>query len=597
MNWFEQIIKKIEERDNKPFEDNIASLNQMLKVKQSEVKELNKELEQRNLIIKSLNSELDDTKNKLDEIADALDTLTKPTDLDLFCGKNYSEIDMIAYKNKRKTSGIGYSIYLNELIQYDAYEVKKFFKGMPYLTNRLRHAQAIGDKVAKAITWTDDKNLDKSGDYYLYPSETIAAKKGDCFAGYEEIYTIDGTKRIEDVKVNDLVLSYDFNKKEYVYKKVIKHWSKGELEINRVHLRNGQHFDLSEYHPMWVRDFKTGSYKKQELSKINLDSWKDKKVPVTLKIPYTKSKPLFHKDLYRVIGHFLAEGWHSKDRKVGSSGYELVDYIIPLLEKHNVPFSEGHNGNNIPTINFLKSDFKEYLKTLKSNSFDIHIGEDILSLPEEYLEEFMYGVWLGDGTKNTGTGRNSYRWVYSTSSEQFANDIVRIMQQLGRPIHFWKQYNHKGAGKQPIYRLTYNPKSHFLADKGYSGLSETSISRIEKLGKTEMFDLTVEDTHTVILKNGLVTHQCEDHSLIVCSACPEFGWALGFLTVGNNRFGHAFNVFVHNGELYILDTVGNSARIEKAKDNKDYKIHYIVTKKKAYVVEWGASFGELAGWI
>ena len=374
---------------------------------------------------------------------------------------------------------------------------------------------------------TDLKNF-KSNEYWLSPKEAfdyyvINLKAGDCFAGYEEIYTKNGLKKIEDIEVGNEVLSYDFETNKYVYKKVIKHWDKGNLKVNRIHFRNGQILDVSENHPMWHRINKTGKsqYEKQYLSKIDLNNWFKRKIPIVKKLPYTKSKPIWNKKLYRVIGHYLAEGFTDKNKwSVDSSGYELIEYIIPILEKHNIPFTEYKNNFGVPCIRFLKSNFKDYLKPLKENSFNINLSEEILTLPEEYLKELLYGMWLGDGTKKiVNITENSQRdWIYSTSSKKLAEDIQRIGLQLGDSYHIWKQENHQGVGDKPIYRITHNPNSCFLRDFGNDGISEVSISFIEKLNKTQMFDLTVEDTHTVIMKNGIITHQCEDTSALLYGA-------------------------------------------------------------------------------
>jgi hypothetical protein len=250
----------------------------------------------------------------------------------------------------------------------------------------------------------------------------------------------------------------------------------------------------------------------------------------------------------------------------------------------------------VPCITILKSDFKEYLKPLKNNSFDITLTEEILSLPEEFLEELLYGMWLGDGTKvipdrNDGVPQNK-EWIYSTSSERLAKDIQRIGLQLGHSYHIWKQGKHGGVGNKPIYRITYNKNSAFLTDHGYNGISEVSIREIEKLNKVEMFDLTVDDTHTVIMENGIITHQCEDHAYVCASLMPEtLGVAYGFVNLPDgSSFGHAFNVFINNNKLWLLDTVENYA-ITKDVSKHYYSINYIVTNKGTYVVDDKVKFG------
>lgn len=101
--------------------------------------------------------------------------------LEEYCKEHYFQVTPFAYENKRKAFGQSYSVFLNELITPRSFEVQNF-KGVnvKYSKNALEAARTVGDQVAKAFTWTDDKNLDSSGDYYLFPSEAIKLKKCDC---------------------------------------------------------------------------------------------------------------------------------------------------------------------------------------------------------------------------------------------------------------------------------------------------------------------------------------------------------------------------------------------------------------------------------
>lgn len=74
-----------------------------------------------------------------------------------------------AYENKRQFKNVYYSVFLNELIIPEAYEVEK-------------HNHETNNAYLKfnEVVWTDDATLDKSGDYYQMPNEVLARKKGDC---------------------------------------------------------------------------------------------------------------------------------------------------------------------------------------------------------------------------------------------------------------------------------------------------------------------------------------------------------------------------------------------------------------------------------
>lgn len=428
--------------------------------------------------------------------------------------------------------------------------------------------QVVNKVNQRLVYLADSANSGRKEDWNR-PIETHNTKKGDCISNYEEIYTKDGIKKVGELKEGDIVLSYDFNKKGYCYKPLVKIWEKGELPIKRVHLRNGQYIDITDNHPLWVRTKqKDNKYEKKYLKDIDLTKWWKRKLPIAKKIPYEITKGIndwLDEDLMFVIGHYLAEGWKEK-HKVQSSGYELIEYIIPILERKEIPFTEYKNNSGVPCIRFLKSDFKEYLKTLKENSFDIHLPEHIFHQTKDKLKALLDGFYLGDGHNGNYKYPNyvSHKQeIYSTSSEQLARDIQRIGLQMGKTFHIWKQENHQGLGNKPIWRITYNTESYFLKDYGYKDISEVSISWIEDLGMTEMRDFEVKDTHTFIFKNGLISHQCEDYAILSCHVCgllgiPQFRRFVraGYVTDDSgNELGHATFIYLSTktNEFYALE--------------------------------------------
>lgn len=78
---------------------------------------------------------------------------------------------------------------------------------------------------------------------------------------------------------------------------------------------------------------------------------------------------------------------------------------------------------------------------------------------------------------------------------------------------------------------------------------------------------------------------CENHSFVVSSIEPETGFAYGF----HDKTRHAFNVFIHDNELYVLETnsvndKGKNYKYMKYKDNPHYTIEWIFTKNKTFKV-------------
>jgi len=88
------------------------------------------------------------------------------------------------------------------------------------------------------------------------------------------------------------------------------------------------------------------------------------------------------------------------------------------------------------------------------------------------------------------------------------------------------------------------------------------------------------------------TGDCEDHSYLMASLMPEtMGIAYGFVNLPSGKsFGHAFNVFIKNDKLYLLDTVENTVIIKDVSKHY-YSINYIVTQTGTYIVDDSVDFG------
>jgi hypothetical protein len=160
---YPDIFRQVENmtRLNKKFADDSMKLEEEI----SELKGSNQMLTKENQSLSELYHEATDVKE---------------SPLDAFCRAKYPQITNIRYKQKRSIKGKYYSVELNDLQNPNQFEVRKY-KGKCSLGENLYDScKVIGDKVAKDFTWTDDKNLDSSGDYYLSCEEFIALLKGDC---------------------------------------------------------------------------------------------------------------------------------------------------------------------------------------------------------------------------------------------------------------------------------------------------------------------------------------------------------------------------------------------------------------------------------
>jgi len=428
--------------------------------------------------------------------------------------------------------------------------------------------------------WDWDYETDKEHfgkiEYWQSPDKSIKDMTGDCVAFDEEVITKGGIKTVEDIEEGDQVLSYDFDEDEYVYKPVINKWDKGEQEVKEVEFRNRKSIQVTENHPMMVRQHQSndGKYEKKYLSDVDLSRWWKRKVPSSVNLQVeTEDKEWFTKDHAYIFGHFCAEGWTEESRRASTSGHSINDEIAEIYDKLGIDYRLGQNGTGVPTLEILDEQFRNLCLETKENSFNINVPEWLLFLPEEKIEAFVDGYFLGDGHIKHSTEDNSFP-VFSTSSQQFAEDLGFMLNRLGRPTYQYKQLNHGGVGDEPIYRVHTNPNSHFAKEREHENMGEASIKEIRDAGTKQVYDFEVKDTHTFFFKNGILTHNCDDLSVLMhwvlrkvleLSGFEEAKWRVRFVASRTLSGGHAYNIWLaEDCEWYVMEsTMDMEGSLEK----------------------------------
>ena len=122
----------------------------------------------------------------------------------------------------------------------------------------------------------------------------------------------------------------------------------------------------------------------------------------------------------------------------------------------------------------------------------------------------------------------------------------------------------------------------------------TWVSDKDTTGMDDFYHLVAE---TLISKRG----DCESQCFVVASLFPDlFGIAFGNTQKNNKGTWHAWNIFVHNNELWVLETNsianfpnGGNTWVRKAKDS-DYTMDWIFTKNKTFRARGSTHFGHIA---
>lgn len=425
------------------------------------------------------------------------------------------------------------------------------FKRFIYVTDQVKHGELEHWEPIPA-----DLNLD-----------TFEFLRGDCVLATEKIIGRGVVKPIGEFEVGDEVLSYDFKTKSYVYKPIISKKKTGVLPVFMVKFSNKQVIHVTADSPMWTRSAERSgaSYIKTLLGDIDLSNWWKKKVPSIRKLEVEAvDVEWLNEDLCFVLGHFLAEGFVSKNKsKVVTCGKEIDSHVIPRLNENKIPYTRYENNSGVPCLRYLSSKFKDFLAPILRNSSTMDLPDWVKYLPDHKIRAILDGYWEGDGHI---TSRNTK--MYSTSCDDLADLICFLSFRLGEPIYKYKQEKHGGVGNKPIWRLEYNKNSRFNRDYGYPGLSEATIRSITPIGDHETVDITVADTETFIYESGIVAHNCEEFARVCRKLCKDKGY-LTRLVVCYDETGAGHCVLDVDG--YVLDNRFKKVMTKLKLERRGYK--------------------------
>jgi len=390
----------------------------------------------------------------------------------------------------------------------------------------------IDGKWVKFYHWVSDWDLFHKLDYWDLPDEVWERGTADCLEENTIILIKDGIKKIKDLKIGDLVLSYNYEKEKYEYKKVAKIWDKRILDGYKIRLTNGHSLIATGDHRFYCRiseDFPK-KYEIKSLKNIRLDYWCKRQLHCIHLLP--EGDIDVDKNLAYLYGIYISEGYSREfSVHIAQDKKDIRTKIENVLNKLNVPYSKSKRDKN-SSYNILKSEIKDKLKDLGTNSFDKKLPLEILNWNKESLRKLIEGMLDGDGTDCTNYKHNFKNhqikndlWEYSTSSEQVAKILNVIMRKVYGNCYYYKQLNHQGAGKEPIWRLRFNPYSLSNKREIYKGISTISISRnyLTKVKNKHFYDIEIEDDHNFILADsGVISHNCDGFARLVADVLGRF---------------------------------------------------------------------------
>ncbi len=404
--------------------------------------------------------------------------------------------------------------------------------------------------------WFDINNEDTIREITTFVKHTTSAGNtryaadvghDDCLLPDTMIKTIDGYKKIKDIKLGDMVLTHLGN-----YKKVTNICVKDfDGDIYKVKFKGQVELDITYNHPIYIasENYSRSNQKPLNYNKYEKRNWvlpgdikkKHRCVNIEDSIPesnnecvnwfelFSKSINLsekniktkqikFDENFAKFLGLFLADGNCYKPNKTSyrisitfnKNDTELISEIKEILNNWNIKWHDRYQNKNGYIISFNNRTFYELLIFC----YDKESKEKVLPFYYKKLGEnikYILEYWLkGDGWLCKRSGRKEHRIGCSTSL-QLALSMRDMALSLGKHslVNENKRKRYGKVNKNQYWVTIYEDRPKSSSLKKISNFEYSSV--LEKHQKYKytgvVYNLEVEDDNSYIA-NGIVVHNC-----------------------------------------------------------------------------------------
>jgi intein/homing endonuclease len=355
--------------------------------------------------------------------------------------------------------------------------------------------------------------------------------RGQCMPAGQLITMHDGSQKpIEEVKLGDIVLTFDENDKKIKPNKVTALHNNGERDIYEVVTNKGRSVKATGNHPFYINDAWIDA---EFINKGDL-------IAVPAKLPTGNSE--LSDDLIKYAAYML-DNKSKLGRRYSTMSQKHVFEFNEVCKSLNIIVSRLGNNERHKSATFdvfLSTKTEDNVKDFV-NKIDIARKKDILpeieNLPEDKLTLFLNRLFSNGGNISYYKQRNSVEVWYHTKSNKIASKLQYMLQRLGikSRIDERKVFSSDLDNYSCKYILRIENKREvkkFLSSIGIydRGDAIDQVSEIinyknnvkedgdfyyEKVksckivGREETYNLTIESTHTFIA-NGIITHNTAD---------------------------------------------------------------------------------------
>lgn len=453
--------------------------------------------------------------------------------------------------------------------QYDWFKLSKRKKGMDL------------EKYWLAAKLTN--NLGDVSKIDLLPECDVLTFSSPCFVAGTKVLTDNGYKNIEDITLEDKVLTHN-NKYQNVVRTMIKDTDK----LIKIKCMQSDAIKCTPNHPFYTRDrywkydtnirYTEGKSKGKEkkiryfgepkwikaenLTKdtylgiaINQESelpeWNGIDIEYNDTIYPKRSSHIqelnqyFDKDAFWwIIGRYIGDGWIRTYDMQGvticcdkSEENEITEKLDELKIKYTIT-----EERTVKKIAISKKELAYYCQQFGHGAENKHLTKDIFNLPISLLKAFLDGYWSADGCYTQDLFKAS-----SVSKELIyglGQCIAKVYHRPFRVGHYKRKPTCMIEGRTVNQKDSYNisfkktndKQDHAFYEDGYIWCP---ISKIEQINETAtVYNLEVEEDNSYTVQN-IIVHNCTDYSV----AGKQEG---SFNTC--NCCGHKFNPFDYDVE-------------------------------------------------
>ena len=453
------------------------------------------------------------------------------------------------------------------------------------------------------------------------PQYDILCAGFPCFIEGTKVLTQCGYKNIEDVQLNDNLLTHTGNFQNILnlQRKIYN----GELYNIKIKYHPTV-ITCTEEHPFYVREKKCFIKNNKVLNTFDKPQWKkaneltkndyigmvvntNNLIPeftIDKRINQHKTEKIMfkldRKEYWFMMGYFVGDGWieetvkkdgrcmhkirfaiNNKDEK---EVFDMINDVIPITDKR------CDSGFNKKCKKFGCSDYTWYtiLKMFGKYAHGKLIPEWVQDAPVEFVQEFINGYMKADGCI---TGKDVHS--ITTVSHNLAYGTQRLYLKLGhifsvikckRPID--TIIEGRTVQQRDTYRVTgvLMKKRKFTSfiEDNYVWYAPCDIST-KKTTNTLVYNFEVENDNSYVVENTIV-HNCQPFSQ--CGKQKGFDDTRGTLFFNIMKF-----VRFHTPKVLILENVqgllnhdnGNTfIRIKEEIEEANYTITYKVVKCSDY---------------